>query len=290
MQILLNIVYTGFIYYLVSSAFSITFTSSKFFDITFAAFITIGGYLFFLFNQQLDLNIILSLIITVILCLLLVVIKYNFFLKPLINRKSSSLILLIASLGIYIIIQNAISLIWGDATLNLYDKNVEVGYVFLNSHITNIQILTILVGFFVFVFFNTFFSFSKPGKELRAISSNQALSNIFGINTDRILLIGFSISSIIAVFTGILIGYETNLQPTMGFNIFIFGIVAMIIGGIHKHFPILASSFLLASIQHIISYYFDNKWMDSIAYIILILFLIWKPLGISGKQLKKIEI
>jgi branched-chain amino acid transport system permease protein len=30
--------------------------------------------------------------------------------------------------------------------------------------------------------------------------------------------------------------------------------------------------------------------MDAIAYIILIIFLIWKPLGFSGKRLKKAEI
>jgi branched-chain amino acid transport system permease protein len=42
--------------------------------------------------------------------------------------------------------------------------------------------------------------------------------------------------------------------------------------------------------QHFAAFYIDSRWIDVIAYIILILFLIWKPLGISGNRLKKIEI
>jgi branched-chain amino acid transport system permease protein len=44
------------------------------------------------------------------------------------------------------------------------------------------------------------------------------------------------------------------------------------------------------STQHLAAYYIGSQWMDAVAYIILILFLIAKPLGFSGKRLKKIEI
>ena len=38
------------------------------------------------------------------------------------------------------------------------------------------------------------------------------------------------------------------------------------------------------------AYYIGSQWMDAVAYIILILYLIARPLGFSGKRLKKIEI
>ena len=66
--------------------------------------------------------------------------------------------------------------------------------------------------------------------------------------------------------------------------------VAMIIGGVGNFKGLIGGALLLATAQHFGAYYIDGKWMDAIAYIILILFLIWKPLGFSGKRLKKIEI
>jgi len=47
---------------------------------------------------------------------------------------------------------------------------------------------------------------------------------------------------------------------------------------------------LLVSIQYVIAYFFGTRWMEAVSYVILILFLIVRPLGISGKQLKKVEI
>ena len=64
----------------------------------------------------------------------------------------------------------------------------------------------------------------------------------------------------------------------------------MIISGMGSFKSLILGALLLASTQHIGAYYIDNKWMDAIAYAILILFLIWKPLGISGQRLKKIEL
>jgi len=38
------------------------------------------------------------------------------------------------------------------------------------------------------------------------------------------------------------------------------------------------------------AYYIGSQWMDAVAYVILIAFLLAKPLGFSGKRLKKVEI
>jgi branched-chain amino acid transport system permease protein len=61
----------------------------------------------------------------------------------------------------------------------------------------------------------------------------------------------------------------------------------MIIGGVGSLWGIVLGAFLLSTAQNVGGFLFDSKWMDAIAYIILILFLIWKPLGFSGKKLKK---
>jgi branched-chain amino acid transport system permease protein len=64
----------------------------------------------------------------------------------------------------------------------------------------------------------------------------------------------------------------------------------MIIGGVGSTWGLIGGALLLATTQHLTSYYIDSKWMDAITYVILILFLIWKPLGFSGSRLKKNEI
>ena len=66
--------------------------------------------------------------------------------------------------------------------------------------------------------------------------------------------------------------------------------VAVIIGGVDSYIGLILGAFLLSSVQQLSAFYIDSKWMDTFTYILLIAFLIWKPLGFSGKQLKKVEI
>ena len=120
-------------------------------------------------------------------------------------------------------------------------------------------------------------------------ADNPELSNIVGIPSNRVILWAFGIGSALSAVAGILIAFDKNMTPTMGFNWLLYGVVAMIIGGVGSNWGLVGGALLLAVVQCLTAYYIDNVWIDAVAYIILILFLIAKPLGFSGKRLKKVE-
>jgi branched-chain amino acid transport system permease protein len=167
---------------------------------------------------------------------------------------------------------------------------VTIGNQVFGAYITTIQIITIIVSVALFIAINLFLHFTTTGKSIRAVSSNFELCNIFGISSNKIIFIAFGIGSALAATAGILSAMDTNMTPTFGFNLLLYGIVAMIIGGVGSTRGLIAGALLVATTQNLAAYYIDTKWMDAVAYIILILFLIWKPLGFSGQRLKKVEI
>ncbi|GAF80742.1 unnamed protein product, partial [marine sediment metagenome] len=178
--------------------------------------------------------------------------------------------LLIASLGIYIIFQNLISLIFQDSSKSFTTGEVNVGYDFFGALITKAQIGTIFTSIFLVLIVSAVIKKTKIGKNIRAVSSNSDLSNILGINSNIVILWVFGLGSALASITGILVAFDTDMTPTMGFNLLLYGIVAMIIGGVGSTWGLICGSLLLAIAQHLGAYYIDSKWMDAIAYIILI--------------------
>ena len=210
--------------------------------------------------------------------------------KPLRKRNASPMILMIASLGLYIVLQNVISMVWGDDTKSVRTGSVKVGNEFFGAYITNIQIITIAVCVTLFVACALLMKYSRIGRNIRAVASNPELSNVVGISSDRVILWAFSIGSALAAVAGILIAFDTDMRPTMGFNWLLYGVVAMIIGGVGSNWGLVGGALLLATAQHLAAYYIGSQWMDAVAYVILIMFLIARPLGFSGKRLKKVEI
>ena len=288
-QIIVNTIYTTMVYVLIALSFNISYYPTKILNFSHAFIITLASYLYFslylIFSHYL-----IAIFASIILTTSTGIIIYKTVFHKLIKNGTQKWIILMASLGIYIILQNFISLIWGDNIKSLRFSDVKVGHNLLGAFITNIQIITILSCIFILILSVGFYRYTKIGKQMKATSSNLELSIVFGINQNKIFLLAFTFGSCIAAISGILIAFETNLTPTMGFNWLLYGVVAMIIGGIGSTWGLLGGALLLATAQHLSAYYIGSEWMDAVAYIILILFLIWKPLGFSGKRLKKVEI
>jgi branched-subunit amino acid ABC-type transport system permease component len=169
-------------------------------------------------------------------------------------------------------------------------SEITVGNKIFGAYITDMQIAIIVVCLALILISLFIIESTRLGKNIRAVAENEVLSSIFGLNSKKIVLWSFCVGSAFAAIAGVLIGFESKIKPSMGFGILFYGVVAMIIGGVGNYKGLLVGALILATAQNLGAYYIDSKWMDAIAYLILIIFLIWKPLGFSGKQLKKVEI
>jgi branched-subunit amino acid ABC-type transport system permease component len=289
-QLIVNIILSFSIFLLVGYSFTLTYYPTRFFHIAHAITITFSAYFTYLFSHQLHFPIALSIPLAILSATAVGMLSEIALYKPLRKRNASSMIIMIASLGLYTLLQNVISMLWGDDTKSIRTGEIKVGNEFFGAYITDIQIITILVCLALFLACVFFMKYSRIGRNIRAVASNPELSNIVGINSNRIILWSFGIGSALAAVAGILIAFDTDMTPTMGFNWLLYGVVAMIIGGVGSNWGLVGGALLLATTQHLAAYYIGSQWMDAVAYIILILFLIGKPLGFSGKRLKKIEI
>lgn len=290
LQLIANILISAPIYLLLAVSFSLIYYPTRFFHIAHAVVITLAAYFTFLFTNQFELPFVVSVVAAILTATCVGALCEVFVYRPMRKMGAPALAYLIASIGLYTVLQNCISLCFGDDTKIIRTGEVTVGHEIFGAYITTIQIVTICMSIGLLAAVNLFLQYSATGKSIRAVSSNPELCNIYGIDSNRVILIAFAIGSALAAVAGILSAMDTNMTPTFGFNLLLYGVVAMIIGGVGSMRGLIGGALLVATAQHLAAYYIDTKWMDAVAYIILILFLIWKPLGFSGKQLRKVEI
>lgn len=289
-QIIINIIVHASIYLLIGYSFSLIYSTSKFFNLAHAGILTLAPYMLYLFYKSLALELIPAILISLVIIAVVALLINKYFFVRLENGNSNALVLLILSLGVYIIIESLISVFFGAGQKIISNAGMSSSYELLNGYITTINIYTVVISIFLFALGSVVMVFSRTGLKTRSIISNESLANVFGIDIKRINNVCFVIGSVIVGICGMLVAFDTGMKPTMGFNLLLYGVVAMIIGGIGSTWGLIGGSLLLAMAQNLIAYYLSSQWMNGITYIILILFLIWKPLGFSGKRLKKVEI
>lgn len=289
-QLIVNSLISASEFLLIALSFSLIYEITKFFHFAHAIVFTSGAYFTFLFNQILGLSLYISIPLAILCaCLLGCLMEISIY-KPLRKNNSTSLVLLLASLGIYIVLQNVISMVFGDTTQSIRTWPVREGMDVFGARITHVQVAIIVCSLLLVVMLAGYLRLVKTGKAMRAVASDAEIAKISGINSDRIILISFAIGSALAGIAGILVSLDVDMTPTMGMDALLMGVVAMIIGGVGNIKGIVLGSLLLALAQNFGVWYISSQWQQAIAFGILLIFLLFKPEGFYGKKLRKVEI
>ena len=286
-QLTLNGLIAGSIYALIALGFTVIYRTVKFFHFAHGVVYTAGAYFAYTLIISLHLNFALSFFLSIALAAILGVAIDRFVYYPLRQHNASNLIFLLASFGVFIFLQNLIQLIYGAQILTIRTGPIKEGRHFLGAVITDIQILILVVSVILMIFLWLFTQKTKLGKAMRAVSDDPMAANVVGINPERIIRTSFAIGSALAGAAGILISFETNIEPTMGFSALLKGIIASIIGGIGSIPGAVLGGFFLGLAENLGIWKISAGWKDCIAFVILIIFLLIRPWGFLGTKTEK---
>jgi branched-chain amino acid transport system permease protein len=289
-QLILNGLIHSFIYVLIALSFSLIYQTSHFFHFAHAVIFTGGAYFALLFKSYVGLSLWAAIPLAVVFSAVLGCLMEVGVYQPLRKKKAASMILLLASLGIYIVLQNVISMVFGDDTKSIRSGEVKEGLNVFGARITPIQIVIIGTSIILVILVALFLKWSKMGKAMRAVANDPELASSSGIDSNRVILWTFAIGSALAGIAGILVALDVDMTPTMGMNALMMGVVAVIIGGVGSIPGVALGALLLGLAQHLGVWKISSQWQDAIAFIILFIFLLFKPEGFLGKKVKKAKI
>lgn len=286
-QLILNGIIAGSIYALVALGFSVIYKTVKFFHFAHGVVYTVGVYLAYTLTVFLGINLIISFFSASIFASIIGLAIDKFVYHPLRKQNAPNLVFLIASFGVFIFLQNLIQLIYSAQILTLRIEPIKKGHDLLGAIITDTQILILLLSVSLFAILWLFIQHSKFGKAIRAVSDDPIAASVVGICSEKVIFASFAIGSVLAGMAGILISFETNIEPTMGMSAIFKGIIASVIGGIGSIPGAIFGGLFLGIAENLGIWKIQAGWKDCIAFAILILFLLIRPSGIWGIKTEK---
>lgn len=210
--------------------------------------------------------------------------------RPLRRRGATGLVLLLASLGLYVVLQNVISLVFGDDTKSLRSGKITEGVIVLGGYITWPQIGIFVASILCLLAMWTVLKFTRAGKSFRAVANDRELALVSGIDVDKTILTTFAVGSGLAGLAGVLLALDVDMSPTMGMNALMMGVVVVIVGGIESIPGIALAAILLGMAQQFASWTIGSQWQETLAFLVLVCFLILRPQGFFGKPMKETTI
>jgi branched-chain amino acid transport system permease protein len=195
--------------------------------------------------------------------------------------------MLVASLGLYIVMQNLISFYFTDATKSLRSNVLIQTFQIGGARITSIQGCMILASIIAVTLLLLSLQKTRLGIAMRATGIDPELANVVGVDSNRIILASFALGSWLAGVTGILVALDVDMTPVMGMGALMLGVVAAIIGGVDNLLGVALGALLLGLAQNFGIWKLGSQWQDAIAFIVLLVFLLIKPEGFLGRKPKQ---
>jgi branched-chain amino acid transport system permease protein len=285
-QLLVNALITGSIYALAASGLCLTFSLLKILNFGHGHLMMVGAYAFLFFSVDQELSIPVSAVCTSLCMALVGVVTMAVFINPF--RQFSTLLPFVTTLALASMLEALVSIAFGVNVRSLSSgadlTSWELGGVF----ITPIQILIIVSALIILGVLGYVVHLTGFGRTVRALSENTAAAQSIGIRAQRIHQCVFIVGTALAAYAGILVGYETNLQPTMGSSYTIKAFAAMILGGLGSMWGAVAGSYILGLVENLAigldfgGYSLPAGYKDAFAFVIILGILLVRPQGLFG--------
>lgn len=289
-QNLLDILITGLIlggiYALIAVGLTLQYGVGRVLNVSHGEFILLGALITYTLYTSFNIS---PLIAIAIIAPLLFVIGYildrtlyNYLRKKAPNSDAFSGTSLLASFGLVFVIQNLVLLIW--------DANLK-GYTYLNDSVSIFgslyglnRLLALAVAVGVSVIFYLFIRFTRLGKAIRSAAEDPVTAQVMAVNVKQVLAICFGLGAAMAGLAGILYSMMFELAAGKGIELTIIAIVVVVFGGLGSITGSLIGGFVLGLVTSIVN--FIDPSLSLVAfYLIFILLLVFKPSGISGRQI-----
>ena len=286
-QLIANSIITSATYALVALGFTLIYGTTKFFNMAHGAVAAVGAYTVLAISSIRPvgpIGLIGAVVIGVLAAAFLGYALEKIIYAPLRRRHASGMVLLVASIGAFTVIQALLAIFFTSQfqILAAHDTNSTV-FEIMGAVITKTQGIIIISAVVITAFISWALKKTLFGKAVRAINDDEEVARVVGINTEKIIGKVFFMGSAIAGLAGILIGFDTGLEPTMGMNMLLKGIVGSIVGGMGSIQGAVLGSFVLGFAENFGIWKISGEWKDAIAFGLLIIFLLWKPKGIIQK-------
>jgi len=213
--------------------------------------------------------------------------------KPL--RNSSRLAPMLSALGVSLVLENAAMLVAGRAPRVFPSEFFPAQiYTLFGATFSNHQVLILVVSAGLMAGLYYLVNHTILGLQIRAVAENRNTASLMGINIDRTISLVFIIGPALGAAAGVMFSmYYGVAFFTMGFTAGIKAFTAAVLGGIGNIPGAMVGGILLglletfgAGLLPIISGgLLTPEYKDIFAFLVLILVLIFRPMGLLGERI-----
>jgi branched-chain amino acid transport system permease protein len=207
--------------------------------------------------------------------------------RPLRRRNAPPLTFLITAIGASLFLSESVAVVTHRKSTGIQPIIVQKTLFSIgNMHVTNLQLLIIVVALVSMYVLDRFINRSRLGRGIRAVAQNPDSAALMGVNKGRVISLVFLLGGLMAGIAAVM--YDLKIGTTIynaGTILGIEAFTAAVLGGIGNLRGALLGGLVLGLLESYASSVFGTAWQHAAAFVLLVLILLFRPTGLLGESL-----
>ena len=288
LQLFVNGLVTGSVIAIAAVGVSLVYGILRLVNFAYGDMMTFGAYAAYLANVTFGLPLAvaagLAMLATAALSLGLDFVLW----RPLRARRAGFMSLFLASIGLALVLRQALLLVAGPQP-RAFDVDPYKVYVIGSVRLSCAQMVAIVAAAVAISAVGLFLARTSTGRVMRALADDRALAAVSGIDVGKVIAATWVLSGLLAGLAGVLAGLvQSTFDPNFGFQLLLPIFAAVVLGGIGSAYGALAGGIVLGMAMELSTWEglaggVDPVYKPVVAFVVLIGALLLRPQGLFGR-------
>jgi branched-chain amino acid transport system permease protein len=279
----INGIVLGSLYVLVALGLTLIYGVLVQINFAHADFVTLGAFAAYFVMHLLGENYLLSILAALLVGAALGwAINITVF-APLL-RKGNELLPLIATIGVSVMLQNAMLAWFGPVPYAFETPYSQKVFRVAGTFFTLQSVIIVVVSTATIALLFAFMKYTFLGKALRAVAQDRETAGLMGINPNTLIMLTIVISSALAGMGGAMLAPVLVLTPFAGASVIVKAFAIVIIGGFGNVEGAILAGLMVGLIESFTTQYLDPGLIDIVVFGLLLLMLAFRPTGLISER------
>lgn len=278
----------GALYGLAAVGLSLVFGVTKFLNVAHGELLMLGGYASFWAFKLLGVDPFLTLGSTIVFLLLLGFILYKLLFARMVTLPEETKVknTLLVGFGLSLVLQNLALHFWTADDRGITTFYSGWAFTVVGIRFPIVRVASLVIALVILLVLHQFLQKTYTGKAIRAAVEDWEAAALMGIDIYKVYLFSFVVGAALAGVAGTLVSVGYSIEPSMGLNWTLKGLIVMVLGGLGSIMGTFVGGLVLGMTESVTSFFISSNYREVVGLILFILVLVFRPQGLFGVKEK----
>ena len=266
---------------LVAVGFSLVWGVMNVVNLSHGAFVVLGAYVGWQLNTSLGLDPFLGMVVVALVLFCIGYAVQRFLINLVVNGPI--FITLLLTFGLELLLVQGMNIVFTANYQSIPTSYAGNAIVLGGIQVPLGRLLAFLLAVGITVLLVKVMANTRIGMSIMATGMDRGAARLMGIRARHVYALTFGIATALAGMAGTMVGTVGTFNPAAAGGFTLLSFVIAVLGGLGNMYGAMVGGLLMGLVQAWGGYYLSGTWVNALAFLVLIVVLMFRPSGLVGK-------